>query len=185
MINKDNMLENLFCEFISLVEEGDIDIYNEFSFQHELGIFIRNKFKDYKVQFERNINFFGIVGTIKKEIDIVIYNDYEKYAIELKYPRNGQYPEQMFCFINDICFMEQLKSQGFKNTYCITVVNDKNFLCGDKKDGIYSYFRNNKIINGYIKKPTGKKDKIINIKNHYKIKWKNIDKKYKYYFLEI
>lgn len=34
-------------------------------------------------------NEIDIAGTIKHEIDIVIYNDAEKYAVELKYPLNG------------------------------------------------------------------------------------------------
>ena len=71
---------------------------------------MREKFSDYKVQFERNVSFFGIIGiTVKHEIDIVIYSEdmAEKYAIELKFPRNGQVPEQMYSFVKDICFMEQ------------------------------------------------------------------------------
>ena len=97
-------------EFFKEAIENNIEIYNEFSLQHELGIFLRNSLPEYKVQFERNISFFGISGTIKKEIDIVIYNDNEKHAIELKYPVNGQYPETMFSFIKDIIF-ENLKKK--------------------------------------------------------------------------
>lgn len=65
---------------------------------------------------------------VKKEIDIVIENDsQERYAIELKFPRNGQYPEQMYSFIKDIRFMEQVESAGFTKTFCICMVDDKNF----------------------------------------------------------
>ena len=60
----------------------------------------------------------------------MIYNEKVKYAIELKYPVNGQYPEQMYSFIKDIVFMEQLKSKGFNASYCLTMVNDKNFIQG-------------------------------------------------------
>ena len=35
------------------------DIYNEFSLQHELGIFLREKLKTFKVEFERNVKFFS------------------------------------------------------------------------------------------------------------------------------
>ena len=34
----------------------------------------------------------------------------------------------MFSFINDICFMEELKENGFDHTYCLTVVDNKNFM---------------------------------------------------------
>jgi len=29
-------------EFIGLLKSGEIEVYNEFSFQHELGYFLRN-----------------------------------------------------------------------------------------------------------------------------------------------
>lgn len=48
----------------------------------------------------------------------MIYNNSEHYAIELKYPLNGQYPEQMFSFVKDIKFMEEMKELGFNEAYC-------------------------------------------------------------------
>ena len=51
-----NYLNN-FWDYIS-ENKKENDIYNEFSFQHELGIYLRNVLpKDYKVQFERNVDF--------------------------------------------------------------------------------------------------------------------------------
>ena len=167
---------------MDLVANGKIEVYNEFSLQHELGIFLRGMLPDYKVQFERNTKFFGISGTVKHEIDIVIYNDKEKYALELKYPVNGQYPEQMFSFIKDICFMEELKEQGFNQTFCLTLVQDKNFYSGKKVDGIYEYFRLQTDITGKIEKPTGKKDEVITLKKTYSINWKG-DDLFRYYII--
>lgn len=82
------------------------------------------------MQFERNTKFFGILGTVKHEIDIVIYNENEKYTIDLKYPINGQYPEQMFSFVKDIKFMEGLKNAGFDSTYCLNPCAGQKFLLG-------------------------------------------------------
>ncbi|MCR5837559.1 MAG: hypothetical protein K6G88_13745 [Lachnospiraceae bacterium] len=178
-------IDKLLVEFMKLVRNGEVEIYNEFSLQHELGIFLRASLGEYKVQFERNTSFFNITDTIKREIDIVIYNDAEKYAIELKCPLNGQFPEQMFSFIRDICFMEQLKEKGFDKTYCLTVVNNKNFYSGKRKEGIYSYFRDDKMIEGRISKPTGKKDKVISLKNQYQIRWLDNGKNQKYYIVKI
>ena len=76
-----------------MVEVGHIEIYNGFSLQNELGIFLRDQLPGYKVQFERNTKFFEISGETKHEIDIVVFNDEERYAIELKYSVNGQYLE--------------------------------------------------------------------------------------------
>lgn len=84
----------------------------------------------YLIQFERNVSYFTPDNkTIKKEIDITIFNEdkSEKYAIELKCPLNGQYPEQMYSFVKDIKFMEKLKSRGFTKTATVTLVSDRPF----------------------------------------------------------
>ena len=178
------MIEHLLHEFMNIIQLGNIEIYNEFSLQHELGIYLRNALPNYKVEFERNIGFFKLNDTIKKEIDIVIYNKNEKFAIELKFPRNGQHPEQMYSFVKDIRFMEELKQNGFNNTYCLTVVDDKNFYSGKKIDGIYSFFRAGKIISGTIDKPTGKDIQSITLFDEYQISWKSCNDM-RYYILEI
>lgn len=179
------MIERALIEFMSLVECGNIEIYNEFSLQHELGLFLREKLKGYKVQFERNTKFFEILDTIKHEIDIVAYNGERKYAIELKFPVNGQYPEQMYSFIKDISFMEQLKNAGFDNTYCLTVVNDSKFYTGKKTDGVYSFFRRNVPVHGVIAKPTGQKDETVHLNGVYQIKWNTGNRLYSYYIVSI
>ena len=179
------MIKKLLYEFMSMIEDNKVEIYNEFSLQHELGIFLRNQLSDYKVQFERNTKFFDITGTTKHEIDIVVYNDKEKYAVELKYPVNGQYPEQMYSFIKDILFMEQLKDDGFDATYSLTMVNDKNFYSGKKTDGIYTYFRDGEMLQGTIEKPTGKKAESVTLKKRYNIKWEGKTDQLKYYIVDI
>ena len=101
-------LANLVSDFFQVIIDEKIEIYNEFSLQHELGIYLRKRIPEYKVQFERNVSFFSNDNnTIKKEIDISIFSRdmREKYAIELKCPVNGQYPEQMYSFVKDIKFM--------------------------------------------------------------------------------
>ena len=186
----DHNLKDLITQFMRLVGEGSIEVYNEFSLQHELGIYLRQclqeekeeeKYK-YKVQFERNVNFFQKDKTIKHktikhEIDIVIYDendDSERYAIELKCPHNGRTPETMYDFVKDIRFMEQLNELGFKKTYCLILVEDKNFYSGkSKEDDIYAYFRARKPLKGRILKPTGKgknRDGIL-ISGEYVISW--------------
>jgi hypothetical protein len=46
-------MKHLLGDFMDLVARAQVEIYNEFSFQHELGIFLRNCMTDKKVQFER------------------------------------------------------------------------------------------------------------------------------------
>lgn len=179
-----DVLKKILDQFIREIREGKVEVYNEFSLQHELGIFLRKALPEYKVEFERNVSFFKLADTIKKEIDIVVYNKNEKFAIELKFPRNGQYPEQMYSFIKDICFMEELREKTFDNTYCLTLVDDKNFYSGKKIDGIYSFFRGEKPINGTINRPTGNGIDSITLSNNYQIFWKSCNN-YCYYILEI
>ena len=185
----DETFNNLIKQFIDQIRNGDIDLYNEFSLQHELGIHLRENLP-YKIQFERNVSYFEWEKSnfIKKEIDISIFKDIKspQIAIELKYPRNGQYPEQMYSFCKDIMFIEQLiKNAGFKNTYLIILVDDKLFYEGKKTDGIYKYFRSTEKITGKIKKTTGKssKDKIV-INGEYSINWKPIKENLKFAIIE-
>lgn len=193
-------------EIKRLIEDGDI--YNEFSLQHELGIYLREKLGEmYKVQFERNVaDEFSISKAIIKEkdpkkweMDICIkdkQNPSIKYAIELKHPRNEQCPEQMYSFVKDIYFAEWLKKNGFAETYCITLVDDSKFYKWPERNKksenkIYEYFRNPvNVIQGTIEKPTGKNKGIekIKLENKYLFEWKNIEKvdsKYRYYVIAL
>lgn len=178
-----NRIQIEIKQFFALLSRKQIEVYNEFSLQHELGIYLRKVFPQYKIQFERNTKFFGISDCIKHEIDIVIYNETEKYAIELKYPLNGQYPEQMYSFIKDIKFCEELKENGFNSTFCVTLVQDKNFYEGKRIDGIYSYFRSNNAISGIITKPTGAKKEDVKVHGLYHINWENCNDE-RFYIVE-
>lgn len=68
--------------------------------------------------------------TVKLEIDIVVNKGRimgPKYAVELKFPGNGQHPEQMFSFAKDIMFMEQLKKKNLMepivSLWLITIIS--------------------------------------------------------------
>ena len=172
-------LQGIVRSFLDEVSRGNFEIYNEFSLQHEIGCFIRDAFAKlklpFKVQFERPSEFFGISKNKleKKEIDIVIFNEAERAAIELKFPRNGQYPEQMFKACQDIRFLEQLCDLGFDLGIFLMVVDDSGFYSSHKQstEGIYSYFRKARPLRGTIRKPTGKKDKTITLRGEYQITW--------------
>src|SRR5229473_5006125 len=111
-------LQGLLPEFTELIASGKAEIYNEFSLQHEIGVFLRARLPEFVLRFERNVSYFfeERSGFTKREIDISVFSADKTtlhYAIELKYPRNGQYPEQMFSFCKDIAFAEELKAAGF------------------------------------------------------------------------
>lgn len=183
-------LKKTILEFFRRVQGNHIEIYNEFSLQHELGIFLRQSHPKYKVQFERNVSYFlSNHNTTKKEIDISIFskNRLEKYAIELKCPLNGQYPEQLYSFTKDIKFMEELKGLGFTKTACVVLVSDKPFYQGKNNHGIYKFFREDYVVHGDIYKPTGtrKYEEFITLKGNYKIEWNNLNSHRKFYIIEI
>jgi hypothetical protein len=173
--------------FIDTIKTGGTEVYNEFSLQHELGIYLRSRFAGMKIQFERNVSFFFQTGEfVKKEIDISIYaGDKSRlhYAIELKYPRNGQYPEQMFSFCKDIKFLEQLKRSGFEWTFFIVFAEDPLFYSGNG-EGIYGYFRQRTALQGSITKPTGKKDEVVTLDGSYHANWSDIVGNLKYVVIE-
>jgi len=172
----EQMIEQI-NDFIGAIKSGSVEIYNEFSLQHELGIFLRSRFNSMKIQFERNISFFFHEGEfVKKEIDISVFAlDRSKLhcAIELKFPRNGQYPEQMFSFCKDIRFLEQLKFSGFERTFFIVFADDPLFYSGNG-DGIYGYFRKHTSLHGSITKPTGKKDDSVTLDGNYNVEWSQV-----------
>ncbi|MEQ6375607.1 hypothetical protein RZN25_01995 [Bacillaceae bacterium S4-13-56] len=183
-------LKVIVQDFFHYVKADNIEIYNEFSLQHELGIYLRSKFPNYKIQFERNVSFFtNDTKTIKKEIDIVIYNadQSEKYAIELKHPLNGQYPEQMYSFTKDIKFMEQLKDRGFNKTACVVLVSDKPFYEGKVNNGIYKYFREEFAVYGDVYKPTAARKGIdfISLSRRHEFQWVNLDEISRYFCIEV
>lgn len=173
---------------MQLVEAGEVEIYNEFSLQHEFGLFLRAHFSAAKVQFERNVAFFGLdkTGFEKREIDICVYAEVDNplLAIELKFPRNGQYPEQLFSFCKDIVFLEQLRRAGFAQCAFVAVVEDRPFYEG-RKTGIYSPFRGGPPLHGEIVKPTGLRDKTLDVTGTYPISWQTVTDGKHYLVIEI
>ena len=107
-----------------------------------------------------------------------------RLAVELKYPRAGQFPEQMFSFCKDIAFLEELKVAGFSSCLFLAVVEQRPFYAGNSY-GIYRYFRGGEPLHGKIGKPTGAKDEEVMIEGRYVIRWKELRDGRKYTWVEI
>ncbi len=134
----------------------EYNIYNEISLQHELGEFLRNRLEgNYNIFFEKNIYDKEKEEWIKKEVDLILINEKkEKYAIELKFSKgeNARIPENMYDFIKDIKFMEQVMSKkGFTDAYNLIIVDSPLYyevLSNKRKNtiryDIYKIFRNDK-----------------------------------------
>lgn len=183
-----NKMENVISSFAKQVGSGSIEIYNEFSLQHELGIYLRNVVKGKDIQFERNVTYFGFEKEYfeKREIDIVLYenrNSLLDAAVELKFPKNGQHPEQMYSFCKDIVFAEQLKRSGFNRTFVVIFAEDRLFYEG-AQGGIYGFFRGGCNLTGTVRKPTGKRDSEVTITGNYSISWLDVSGSLKYTVVE-
>lgn len=178
-----------------LKEKEDSYIYNEISLQNELGIELREIFKNENIRifFEKNIKNCNIKNElinemVKKEIDLFIHDETkdEAYAIELKFIKreNNRVLENLYDFVKDMRFMEQIKENakeyGTKiiTAYVLTIVDDAIYMESKNKNsiGIYQYFRNNKDDNNeeffiniceetIIVKPT-KNEKLKNSSEH-------------------
>jgi len=177
-------------EFANEISRGIVEIYNEASIQCELAIYLQNCLGDkYKIQLERNIGYFNLdkANFLKREMDIVIstLDRAENYCIELKFPTQGQYPEQMFSACKDIKFLEQLKESGFKKCYFMMFADDYLFYTNKGDGEIYKMFRVEKIIRGNVRKPTGKKDKVLHLNGEYKIEWIMLRNNLKYFIINI
>lgn len=182
-------LASLMSKFVQSVTTNGTEIYNEFSLQHELGIFLRAALPEYAVQFERNVEYFAPSKSAftKREIDVAVFSKNRtelKYAIELKYPRNGQHPEQMYSFCKDIAFAEELKAAGFSRTALLIFADDRLFYSGSG-EGIYGFFRAGKPITGRVEKPTGSTSDYVNIKGPYVVTWSEVSAKTRYAFVEV
>jgi len=179
--------------FVKLLNNINFDKdYIEATFQYKLLIQLAKIFDEDIIYPERNIVKYGLEPSkfSKKEIDIVIeVGENQNIAIELKMPMNGQVPEQMYKFIEDIKFLEELKkTEKFSQCFFIIVTKDKGFWEGKKTDGIYSYFRNNiKKLEGKIYKPTGNDKNVSSceLSGKYKIEWEELDNNFKYFMLEL
>lgn len=185
----------LAASFAELVGRNAVEVYNEFSLQHELGIFIRAMYPNRTVQFERNVSVFfpdaQTAGFTKREMDIAVFsNDLAElfFSFELKFPRNGQHPEQMYSFCTDIAFLEELVRAGFPRAALLVFADDPKFYEGklnEDRSPLYGFFRQGKPIHGEIQKPTGRKDGFVTIHGNYTVKWQSIKGPLKYALVEV
>lgn len=172
------------------------NIYNEFSLQFELGLFLRCHLPEhYSIQFERPVNTiitnYRDYDFVKKEIDLVILDTLTEkmFCIELKYPTNGQHPVQMYKFCEDVRFLEQLQLAGINECWFICLVDDYLFYKGRLTERIYGVFResennpaygliNSTIDQYYLEKP-------LQIEGNYNFSWSRIGKHDNYRYMMI
>jgi hypothetical protein len=176
--------------FFNTSDELTHKVYNEAALQHELGYWLRlNLPTSTRIQFERPANYFypEAHSLVKKEIDIVVSipEANKHYAIELKCPRQGQHPEQMFKASQDLQFLEQLVHSGFAGGIFIIHVVHPLFYQNGSSEGIYGHFRAGRPLEGIITKPTGAKDQVASLKGCYHVTWQTCSENGRYWIQPI
>ncbi len=163
-------------EFFRAIAAGRVEVYNEFSLQHEIGTWLRAALPpEYRVQFERPASYFGVDEALnKKEIDIAVFAPAtgERHAMELKFPRNGAYPKRMFAACDDLCFLERLCAAGFSGGWFLMLADDPLFRTGPATDGIYRFFRGGEPLHGRIDPPVGPGGPPVILAGRYTLEWR-------------
>ncbi len=177
----DGMISAAIDEFLASVASRDTEIYNEASVQYELAIVLRQRVGTAaKVQLERNVSFFGLdkAALLKREMDIVVFtpDDRCRHCIEIKYPTNGQHPEQMFAALKDVRFLEQLVEAGFGTCHFLMLAEDPGFWDGHGSQGVYAYFRCGVPVAAgeRIVKPTGRRDQELIMTMPHDLRWSQL-----------
>ena len=165
------------ADFLRNAAETGVEFYNEAALQHELGIYLRSRLpRDHRLQFERPVGYFiqPAPRLGKKEIDIVIFarqDGGERIAIEIKCPRSGQYPEQMFKACQDLEFLERLTDAGFSGGLFVMHVVDPLFFARGRRHGIYGPFRAGEALSGEVSKPTDARGSSATLRGRYAVEW--------------
>ena len=148
-------------------------VENERALQLELGLFLRQN--GYTVQFEKTCKVDAHEHQTKRQkryLDLLVGEQPNAFAIELKVPLASRVPETKYDFISDIAFIEAvIKSNIAKHGLSLMVTNDPSFWSG-KATGIYTAFRSNGSLNGLYQKPTGSASSKVFLENHYALEWK-------------
>jgi hypothetical protein len=169
-----NDLGQLVLDFFASTA-GDI-FPNEANLQHRLALYLTKTLPHgSQLIFEWPVH--GILPNaprlVKKEIDLVVRSPdtNETFAIELKCPRQGQYPEQMFKLCQDLQFLEQLVEHGCDGGVFAMHVVDPLFYSSGSKAGIYAHFRGGVPLTGRVQKPTGARDEEARLSGTYVPTW--------------
>ncbi|WP_148277155.1 hypothetical protein [Methylocystis sp. SC2] len=152
-------MESFLASFFEKVPESCGPIYNERSLQLELACLFRAQ--GAQVEFERPFVIAPLEGStcpVKSNLDLLIRNNGQTTAIELKVPLNGRHPETLYDFCNDIAFVEGILRAGHADTgICVMLTSDRVFWSDSGRgSAIHNLFRRKgSLLNGAIQKPTG------------------------------
>ena len=164
-------MERLLASFFEKVPESCGPIYNERSLQLELACLFRAH--GARVEFERQFVIAPLEGStcpVKSNLDLIVRNNGQTTAIELKVPLNGRHPETLYDFCNDIAFVEAILRAGHADTgVCLMLTSDRTFWFDSGRGStIHNLFRRKgSLLNGAIQKPTGTANTTVVVSGKY------------------
>jgi hypothetical protein len=169
-----NFPHHLESFFEMYKREDIIELYNEPSVYFRLGNHLENLFNvDYKIQFWRELKFFGIEDTLVKPfIDIAIFDDDMDtfHAVEVVYIKDEPQVEKMFEICRDLRFMEQMVKRGWQECYVLLVAD----IPKQQNDQLHYLFRGETILEGMMQKPQ-ETQTVIQLDGSYTIEWIEVD----------
>lgn len=169
-----NFPQHLKTFFEIYKREAIIELYNEFSVYYRLGNHLENLFNvDYKIQFIRYPQFFGIydLSLVKPSLDIVVFDDdmNVKHAIEVVYIKDEPRLEKMFEICTGLRFMEQIVNHGWNESYLLLVAD----IPKQENNEDHYLFKGVTELDGAMQHPDG--DTIIELEGSYILDWMSVD----------
>ena len=164
-------MESLLASFFEKAPESCGSIYNERSLQLELACLFRAL--GAQVEFERPFIIAppeGCTCRMKSNLDLLVRNNGQTTAIELKVPLSGRHPETFYDFCNDIAFVEDIVREGHADTgVCLMLTSDRAFWSDSGRGStIHNLVRcKGSLLNGAIQKPTAPANTTVVVSGKY------------------
>lgn len=179
-----NFPQHLKTFFEIYKQEDIIELYNEFSVYFRLGNHLENLFNvDYKIQFGREVDFFGIPREtmVKPVLDIVVFDDDMtiQHAIEVVYIKDEPRLEKMFEICTGLRFMEQMMEHGWRESYVLLIAD----IPKQDNDEPHYIFHGETILEGTMQHPSG--EAVIELMGSYTIEWIAVDDEMHYAVIPI
>ena len=165
-------MKSLLASFFEKAPDLCGPIYNERSLQLELAWLFRARGAQvvFESRFRDLVPLEGHTCPMKSNLDLLVRNNDQTAAIELKVPLSGRQPETLYDFCNDIAFVESILRAGHANTgVCLMLTSDRAFwLDSGRGSTIHNLFRQKgSLLTGAIPKPTGTANTTVVVSGKY------------------
>ncbi|MFY7741536.1 MAG: hypothetical protein ACOVQR_02735 [Flavobacterium sp.] len=135
--------------FFNHINANPIELYSEFGLQHEMALFIRMTYPNYRVRLEYHVRRINpnLINLVKWELDLFVTEpDGNTSVVEFKMPKSDSgAPAEMYSAIKDVKFLEQLENV-VDNRYAVLVTNNVAFWNAPRATSdIYHFFNGDEV----------------------------------------